>query len=186
MISSVIGEINKGFIKLFETIPGVKVYGLAQTMLRKKGVESELIPALVDLTGEGKYIGIDDVSPVIIYHKNNSLATTIDPKKAVGRDTGALVNTYSNSLIVYLNRKRLKLLPDELYLYLQAHMKSGFSMPPFEIVIRQTTVILNSQQVWASEYQRDFTLPPEANLFAVNYTVESSFKKNCFDKCINV
>lgn len=181
MISSVIDEINKGFKKLFETVAGVKIYGLAQTMLK----EGKLIPTIISLTGKEQYAGVDDAHPVIIYHKSNSIQTAI---KAGGKgdDPGPLVNTYSNSLIVYLNRKRLKLLPDELYLYLQAAMPSGFSMPPFEIVIRQTTVILNSQQVWASEYQRDFTLPPEANLFAVNYTVESSFKKNCFDKCINV
>lgn len=186
MISSVIDEINKRFTKLFETVPGVKIYGLAQTMLRKQGSELELIPALVDYIGEGKYIGIDDTAPVIIYHKSNSITSTIDTKRGYGQEVGAIVNTYSNSIIVYLSRKRLQMLPDELFLYLQAAMPSVFKMPPFEIVIKQTTVILNSQQVWASEYQRDFTLPPEANLLAVNYTVESSFKKNCFDKCINV
>jgi hypothetical protein len=184
MISSVIEEINKGFKKLFETTAGVKIYGLAHTMLRTKGSETELIPALVDHSGEGKYIGIDDTAPVIIYHKSNSITSTIRPSEGFGRDPGGLVNTYNNTLIVYLNRKRLKLLPDELFLFIQAHFPDTFKMDPFTVSIRITNVILNSQQVWASEYQRDFTLPPEANLFAVNYTVESSFKKGCFEKCL--
>lgn len=180
MISHVIGEINKGLSKLFENVAGAKVYGLAQSMIK----DGKLIPCLVDNTGEGIYIGADNDRPVITYHKNNSITTTLDKTKAFGTSPGAIVNTYANTLIVYLNRKKLKLLPDELFLYIQSAFPDTLKKEPFTISVKITNVILSSTQVWASEYQREFTLPPEANLFALNYTIESSFKKGCFEKCI--
>lgn len=181
MISDVINHINTGLKKVFESVPGVKVYGLAQTMIK----DSKFIPALVDHTGEGKYIGIDDGSPVILYHKTNSITSIIDKSKAVGREVGAIVNTYNQTLIVYLNRKKLKLTPDELFLFIQAKFPDTLQKEPFTILVKITNVILSSEQVWASEYKTLFSLPPEANLFALNYTIEGSFKKGCFDRCIN-
>lgn len=181
MISHVIAEINKGLTKLFETVAGAKVYGLAQTMLK----DGKYIPALVDNSGEGKYIGIDDVSPVITYHKLNSITSALNKTNSYGDTPGIITNTHNNTIIVYLNRKRLKILPDELFLFIQARIPDSAQLEPFKsISIKITNVILSSEQVWAMEYKRDFTLPPEANLFAVNYTIESSFKKGCFDKCI--
>lgn len=184
MIHEVIHTINQKIIKVFEHIPGAKVYGVAQTMIRRKGDGSEFIPALVDKNGEGKYVGIDDVSPVIIYHKINSITAVLRPSEGYGDSAGKWVNTYNNSLIAYLNRKKLNITPDELFLYLQAAFPEKLKADIFDLNIKFTNVNLSSVQVWAAEYQRDFALATEANLFAVNYTIESSFKKDCFDKCI--
>lgn len=184
MISQVIHDINVELKKLFEKVPGVKVYGLAQTMMRKIGTQTELIPALVDNKGEGTYVGIDDKHPVILYHKTNSINTTIE-NNGRGDSSGSLKNTYRQSIIIYLNRKKLNLLPDELYMHIQAVFPERFIHENVQVSVRFDSVNLSSTQVWAAEYQREFTLPPEANLFAVNYIVETTFKKKCFDKCIN-
>lgn len=183
MISQVIDKINERLVKLFEATAGARVYGLAQTMFKTQVSETKVYPCLIDHTGEGKDVSVDDRSPVIIYHKSNSIATAIRTQEAYGNSLGSIQNTYSNTLIVYLNRKKIKKLPDEVFLYIQASFPETLAIEPFRVVVRVTNVILNSQQVWASEYQTDFKLPPEASLFAVNYTVESSFQKNCFDKC---
>lgn len=184
MLEQVIDHINKELVKLFESKPGSKVYGLAQSMIRMKGTTPELLPALVDSKGEGKYIGIDDKSPIITYHKTNSISTRLDESKGNGDSLGKVVNTYAQTLIVYLNRKRVNILPDELYIKIQAVFPESFSLSPFQIVIRFTNVILNSTQVLAAEYQSDIKLPPEASLFAINYTIESAYKKGCFEKCL--
>lgn len=184
-MNKAIDEINKRLTALFDEVAGVKIYGAAQTMTRTQGQERIVYPALVDFTGEGIYIGVDNDAPLIIYHKINSISTAIKPKEAYGDDPGAIANTYNNTLIVYIDRERMKMSPEELFMYIQAHFPNPFKIPPFDITVRITNVILNSLQVWASEYQKDFELPPSTSMFAVNYTIESSFKKGCFDKCIH-
>lgn len=182
MINPIINKINEQLSKVFEG----KIYGLAQSVIRIIGNEAEIIPALVDYEGEGKYVGLDDTYPVIIYHKLNSLKTENAKYKGYGDDNADQVNTYDNSLIVYYDRKKLKKLPDEMYLKIQISVQENLKIDPFKTVsIKFNNVILNSAQVFANEYRGTaYKLAPEKNLIAINYTVESTFKKGCFDKCL--
>lgn len=181
MINLFIDTINKKF----SSLQGGKIYGLAQSMIRVKSDGLESLPAIVDNDGEGKYIGIDNTLPFIIYHKNNSITTRQVAKAGYGDESGDTVNTYSNTMVVYMNRKKLKIQPDQMFLNLQGSFPDSITHQGFKnIVILIQNVILNSQQVWASEYQNtDFRLQPDSNLFAINYTIESTFKKGCFDTC---
>ncbi|MBA3830065.1 MAG: hypothetical protein H0X33_14080 [Taibaiella sp.] len=174
MLSEIVNEINSTLKPLFN---GGNIYGLAQSIIKN----NQVIPALVDNNGEGKYIGIDNTLPFIVYHKNNSISATDVPGQG---DELNIKNTYSNVLIIYLNRKKTKILPDELFLNIQAN-PFRYKIQPFKnIVIRVQNVILNSQQVWQSEYLgSDYEITPDSNLLAINYTIESTFKRGCFDTC---
>lgn len=182
MISKIINEINESLTASFT---GAKIYGLAQSVIRRSGTEAELLPALVNNDGEAVYVGFDDTHSLMMYHKMNSMSTTDSKYKGYGDATADLTNTYQNTLIVYLDRKKVKKLPDEIYLKIQASIEE-LKIPPFKTVsIKFTNVILNSTQVFASEYQGTrYLLPPEKNLFAINYSIESIFKKGCFDTCL--
>jgi hypothetical protein len=183
MISLIIDMINKELEKSFDR---AKIYGLAQSIIRTQGNEQELLPALVDHSGDGVYVGFDDQFPLMIYHKMNSLVSALSSQQGFGNAGPDQVNTYQNTMIVYLDRKKLKKLPDEVYMLIQSVFPEGMNIEPFKrISIRFSNVILNSTQVFASEYQGNrYKLPPEKNLFAINYTIESIFKKGCFDKCL--
>lgn len=186
MNSTFIDHINSDLKKLFDNYPGSKLYGLAQSVIRKKGLDQqELLPCTVDKYGEGKWVGIDSTVPIQLYHKSVTLSTTIVPNSGHGDDMGEYQNTYGNVMIVYLNRTKTKLLPDELFLYLQANFPEQLKYPDFSrITVRITSVILNTQTVINAEYQNtSFVLSPEHNLFAVNYTIDSVFNKHCFEKC---
>lgn len=143
-----------------------------------------LLPCTVDKSGEGVYIGMDNTIPVIIYHKINSISSVIKPK-GTGDALGDIVNTYSNTMIVYMSRKKTGLLPDQLILKIQASLPDFLQFKPYNnIVIRFLNVILNSNQVWASEYGGSkYRLTPESNLFAINYQIETTFAKKCFENC---
>ena len=114
MISEVISALNE-----YLTFPeGSKIYGLAQSVVREKSEGRELLPCIVDNNGEGKDVSIDNTLPIIIYHKSNSIQVR-KGNKGMG-DAGAdTINTYSNVMIVYLDRKKTGLTPDDILLQIQ-------------------------------------------------------------------
>lgn len=183
--SAFISAINEQIEPLLMAFTGFRLFGIAQGMIRKVGDQPQLIPCLVNLDGEGTYVGLDDAAPITIYHKSNSIAIADKPNSGVGDSRANSVNTYQNSLIVFLNRRLTKLLPDEFILVLHANLKDGIKIPKYKTInIRLQNIILNSQQVFASEYQGfDYRIPPHFSLFAINYQIESVFDKSCFATC---
>lgn len=166
-------------------IPRIKVFGLAQSVIRTVGVETEFLPAIVSRTGEMTYVGIDDVDAVRIYHRNSGVTTTRSTRPGTGDRFSDIINTYQMSMIVYIDHKLSKLYPEELFLFIQANMLDEIKSEPYKrILIKTTNVILNSQLVFAAEYAgANFKLPAEKSLFQVNYTIETTFSKECFEKC---
>lgn len=129
-----------------------------------------------------KHVGIDDKHSVIAWHKLSTITSRL--KDGTGRVYDQ-VNTYNNSMVVFVNRKGCSLYPDELLLHIQANMPDGVVMDPYTSVrIMITNTILDSQTVYAQEYEdSDYRLKEEQYLFRINYTVETTFKKGCFKTC---
>lgn len=172
--------------KFTGVVSGIKVFGIAQPVIRTGSVDSEeLLPGVVDLNGEITYVGIDDIDPVRIYHRIAGMQVTRSAAQGHGDAESDVINIYQMALIVYINHKRTKLLPEELFLYLQANMPDGIKSEPYkEIRVRIANVITNSQVVFRAEYgASEYKLPAEQSLFQVNYTIETKFKKACFEKC---
>lgn len=182
MINEVLDIINESLKGL---APDQKVYGLAQTVIRVQGQERELLPGVVDKTGEIQYVGIDDLYSVIIYHKLNSIAST-QTTKGVGDRPGDIQNNYSLSAFVYWDRKKYNKLPDELLLVIQARLPiivKGLHDTKM-LRIKPTGAITNSLQVFSQEYQgAKFNLPANANLMRIDYTLESTFNPDCLKDC---
>lgn len=180
-LNSFISAINE---KLSSLIPGIKVYGITQSVQRG----SETIPATVNKDGECRYVGLDDTYPAIIYHKNTAITTVRSARQGRGDEYSDLINTYSLSMIVYLDHKRSCLLPDEMFLFLQANFPDAIKEDPFSLIrVNITSVILNSAQVLKTEYEGiELKIPPEKSLFQVNYNIETTFRKKCFEKCPEV
>lgn len=181
LLRSWVNKINEDFKGL---MPGLKAYGLTQAIDRTRGTEREILPGEVGKDGEIIYVGIDD-DPAIVYHRNSAILTTRSAKQGVGDGYSDVVNTYQMAMIVFNDATKTKLFPEELFLFLQANMPDAIKSDPYKnIVIRTTNVILNSQLVFAAEYDgAAFKLPAEKSLFQINYTIESTFKKDCFVKC---
>jgi sulfur relay (sulfurtransferase) DsrF/TusC family protein len=94
------------------------------------------------------------------------------------------VNTYSLSMIVFLNRKRVTLFSDELFNSIQDQFPAQLRLQPYaSINLSINSVILNDTEVWAREYSSEYRLTAEENLIQVNYTVEVAFLKGCFVNC---
>lgn len=159
---------------------GSDIYGIGQSAVRGK----DRLPGVVNKkNGEIIYVGIDDKKPIRLYHKLNSITLRSDPRKGYGNST-PVTNIYSLSMVVFNNRKKTKQYPDELSSLIQTQFPETVKIEPYQSInIFFNSVILNDLQVWQQEYSEDFRLPPEHNLFRIDYTVEATFLKGCFITC---
>lgn len=179
-LNSFVQAINDQLVKL---VPVMKVYGVAKTVVRGQ----ERLPGIVSAKGDIEYVGIDDKYGVQIYHKSQSINTTLRGP-GYGNALSDIVNTYAMSMFIYLDRSKVNIEPEELFLYLQARLPDTMKAEPFNLItIRTTNVILNSEQVYNTEYRgHEYPLPVEKTLFQVNYTIETVLKKHCFADCPEV
>ena len=185
-IKFLVDEINKSLAGLFQCWAGSKLYGLAHTVYTRNGQVVKLRPVILTDDGEGLDLTFDDTYPITLYHQCNSINSSLDTSVARGDSQGLIVNIYNNSMTIFNNRPHTKLLPDELYLYVQSNFPEKLFIKPFSrVLVKFTNVVLNTQANYAAQYQNPEAkvIPPHVNLFVINYTVEAAFKKNCFDAC---
>lgn len=157
-------------------------YGLATSIIVDG---QEKLPVIIDKDGEGKYIGIDGDYSVMLYHKMNSVQSSLRPGSSYGNSRGDRVSAFSMSMIVFLNRRKYSILPDQLMHIIQESMPEALDSTDYKsITVSFNNAILNDLQVFMSEYATDrFRMLPEYNLFQINYTLGMTFKKGCFNTC---
>lgn len=183
-------SLNKFIVKinssLEKIVPGLKLFGIAEPIARKKGTVLEVFPGVINNDGEVTEVTFDDRHAAMIYHKAVALAVRLSQnKKGFGDDPSAFVNGHGMQMIVYLNRKKVNLTPDQFFLFLQANIPYQIQVDPYEqVLIQINSVILNSQAVFDQEYKgSENPLPPNHSLMQINYTIESTFRQKCFEKC---
>jgi len=173
-IRDIVTELNTSFIWLPS---GSEVNGIAELLLR----EDVTIPVVNE-----KYVGIDDVYPVRIYHRINSMISAIKAKTGYGREAGDHVNTYQLSMVVFLDHPKSNMYPDEFILVLQANLPERISLEPYSsIVTNFGSAVFDSQLVYRQEYVASDTyrLKEDQYFFKINYSIETTFSKGCFKRC---
>jgi hypothetical protein len=170
--------LNESLNGLFSAkrLSGSALYGIAESVNRNE----HMLPEINSI-----YVGVDDIHPAIIYHRLNDMRSSIKPNTGYGRDAGDYSNVYGLSMVVFLDRKKTGLYPDELLLLIQANFPERLALSPYKmIVVSFGSTLLNSSQVYSQEYAIDtYRLKADQYLFKINYTIEAVFSKNCFDKC---
>lgn len=184
MVDQVINGINGVLTDLFKKFPGVKVYGMSQQMIKTQKIgKNTVYPAVVDKNGEGKWVGVDDTAPLTIYHKTVS-PVTVRTIEGYG-DLQETINTYNNGLIVIFDRSKICLTTDEVQQLIQVNFPTLARNANFKSIrINIVSVILNSQQVFQSEYQNAKTIDPKTSMVQINYQIESRFSSACFARCL--
>jgi hypothetical protein len=171
-IRDIISSLNE----TIELPKGSEVFGVAELVTKDESTLPEI---------DGKFVGIDDRYPVRIYHRVLSMNS-----KSAGVDYGDKVaiisNTYSISMVVFLQHERAKLYPDELLLFIQSNMPDRLKGQPYnDIRITFTGAQLDSQSNWTQEYRTGthYRLKSDQFLFKINYSIETIFSKGCFKEC---
>jgi hypothetical protein len=156
---------------------GSEANGIAELLLR----DDITIPVINE-----RYVGIDGIYPVRIYHRLNSMSSAIKPKTGYGREAGDHVNTYQLSLVVFIDRPKSRMYPDEFLLVLQANFPECLLLEPYtSIVTNFGSAVFDSQLVYRQEYVASDTyrLKEDQFFFKINYSIETTFSKGCFKKC---
>lgn len=172
-IRNIISSLNESII-----LPtGSEVNGVAELVPR----DDKTLPEI-----DGNFVGIDDKFPVRIYHRLINVNSLIRSGTGVGRSVGDQVNTYSAAMVVFLQKERACLYPDELLLFIQSNFPERVTMNPYKsIIVTFKDAVLDSQAVWAQEYKsgEDYRLKSNQFLFKINYSIETTFSKGCFKEC---
>lgn len=169
LIRDIVKEINCKLEKVFAG--GFIAYGVAQNLPRGE----DLLPTINE-----KYVGLDDIHAMSLYHKINSIGIT-QRAGTYGDDEGFNVNTYQMSMIVFNNQKRTNMNADELALLIQTAFPKRINS---EVKNLMTGVILNSQTVYGQEYKSNtYRLGELQSLFQINYQTEVLFRTDCLDLC---
>lgn len=156
---------------------GSEANGVAELLLR----EDVTIPVI-----NGEYVGIDDLYPVRIYHRLNSLNSSVKAGTGVGRSVGDSVNTYQLSMVVFLDQPKANMYPDEFLLFAQAHTPERITVEPYKsVIITFGSAAFDSLSVYRQEYVASDTyrLKEDQFFFKINYSIETTFSKGCFKKC---
>ena len=172
-IRDIISSLNE----TIELPKGSEVYGVAELVSQGESTLPEI---------DGKFVGIDDIYPVRIYHRILSMTSKIDPKGGYGNSSGDVVNTYSIAMVVFLQHQRSGKYPDQLILQIQANMPDILKIVPYKnIKVVFTGAVLDSQANWVQEYRSgtDYRLQSDQFLFKINYSIETTFSKGCFKEC---
>lgn len=157
--------INDALATVFK---GAKYYGLAKLV----GTDGKYRPVVDD-----KDVTFDDDFAVKVYHKVNGVRVSYGGGYGRSQD---ITNTFAMSAIVFNNEKITKLGSDEIATIIQSFISNINTIE----VILPTDVVLNSEQIFSTEYRGNtYALPQDMSLMQFNYTVAITFKSGCFDLC---
>lgn len=156
---------------------GSEINGIAELLLR----DGVTIPVINE-----QYVGIDDVYPVRIYHRLNSLSSTIKLGTGTGRSVGDQANNYQLSMVVFIDHPKAGLYPDEFLLFAQANTPERLTIEPYKsVVVTFGNAAFDSLSVYRQEYiaSDTYRLKEDQFFFKINYSIETTFSKGCFKKC---
>lgn len=185
-IVNIIENLNLEISKPFAQIPGAVVYGLTELV---PGVSKDnvnyVIPGVVSKSGEVKYVGYDDKSPLIIYHRLSSASQTERIGSSYGDDRTDLITTFSIALYVYADRKTLCVDQSGLLELIQASLPDILLISGYKsIILRVQTINFNTQSILRSEYQGTTAkLSPNKVLIQINYQIETTLRRKCAARC---
>lgn len=185
-LGNFISELNENIAKPFVNIPGATFYGLTELITQKrKDASTYVMPGAISKTGEIKFVGYDDKSPLIIYHRLSTAQVIERVGSSYGDDRTDLITTYILSTFVYADRKMVCADQSELCELIQTALPDNLLIQGYKsVLIRVGSINFNTQQILKAEYQgSDAKLRPERVLIQINYQIESTLRKKCAVRC---
>lgn len=149
----------------------------------------ETFPAIAINAEDYQPIIPDDTYPVQLYHRINNISYAID-RNAVGDNNQKVIERLDMKLVVWVKLTAIKLTLEQL----EARLAEGFpdvfpastlsSISLQSMLVTLTGSNLNSEAVFREEYKgfAPFATPYHT-LFSMHYTIESKYRKGCFNTC---
>lgn len=167
-VRNIVTLINQSLEGIFK---GGKLYGVA-TLVEREGRGQPV--------ADERPVSYDDSYSLQMYHRILGVNITYPNNTGYG-NTIKTVNTYQVIAVIFNNEKQTAVKTDEVATIIQSVLAA---LNITSVRILPTSFILNSQQVFATEYKGvPYALNEYQSLMQMNYTVEVTFKGNCFDLC---
>lgn len=164
-VRNIVTDINNTLAGIFR---GGIFYGVA-TLVEREGKSQPVV--------DEKSVTFDNSYPMQMYHKIVGVNITYTPGYG---DNDNTTNTFAMSAVVFNDEKQTRLKQDELAMIMQSAL-SKLNITP---AVTLTSIILNSQQVWATEYRGTvYGLNEYQSLMQINYSIAVTFQSGCFDLC---
>lgn len=165
-IRDIIQVVNLAMEGIFK---GGRIYGVAN-LVEREGIGQ---PVVDDMA-----VAFDDSYAFQMYHRLGNISVTYGSGYG---DTRKIINTFTVSAVVFNNEKLTKTKTDVIAMILQSVLQT---INITSVQVLPTQIILNSQQIFATEYRGlAYSLDEYRSLMQINYTVEVTYKGICFDLC---
>jgi hypothetical protein len=183
-VDQIVGGLNDILTNLFPC-ERRNVLGVAQSVRLDSGKDrSRIVPGVFKAPNDVIYAGFDDNYALCCYHRID----TMTPRKVAGGygDNEKILLSHNMQLVVCANTVVVKKDAAEIALNIQfafpERIKPG--EPGFDsIAFNVNSINLNAEQVFAAEFKNvPFFLGPEHALLKVQYTIESTMNKRCYEK----
>lgn len=157
----------------------------------------ETFPGVMNDSYEAEAVIVDDTYPIVIYHKilnkRYELNNIAGQRSEFGDRNKYVKETVTVKMVVYGKWSALKITKEEL----EAIISNGFP----DNMDNQGNVLLKklgldnvtynmqssnflSKQLWDEEYKgTEYRLAPEDIFFSTTYTIQSTWRKGCFQLC---
>jgi hypothetical protein len=178
------GSLNK------EKLQPANFYGLSTQIVRKKGSDTEQLPAIVTADGKIEVIAPDAKYALQVYHKCQDKSYSYEKKGSVG-DSYYIKMIADMQMIVILNTKRsarTKDLLEPLIMFGMPQRLTAAVMGDLQLnnsLIRPFASILDQFQVAKSEYPNSgYFFNEQICCFMIRYKIETIFSQACIDACL--
>lgn len=149
----------------------------------------EVFPAIAVNEVDYQAIVPNDLYPVQLYHKINSVSYSAD-RSSVGDGNKNMLERLDMKMVVLANLPAIQLTTEQLEARLAEGFPDAFPANTLSDLGLQSMLVtllgsnLNGDSVFREEYKglTPFLSPPYT-LFSMHYTIESKYRKGCFNNC---
>lgn len=164
-------------------------YGITQPVTRRSEDKTDIVPAVMS-GDEFKYVGPDDDTNLIIYHKLNGNAYSNISGTGYGRSQGFEKCVSDCSMVVFGMRFKLGVSQHQLEQKVNQNLIEKITKAKL-VELKLNTVNINAvssnmdaAQVFSNEFKNvPYFLSEKHILFELKYTIEAIYNKGCFTNC---
>jgi len=190
IVSAVNAQLATGLSKCFSP-EKIKVYGITESVLdssaAQEGARPIRYPIVVDNNGEGTMVAIDDRFDIILYHKLESITTTLDATKGFGDSLGNYFEQANFGMMVASFREKTGKTASWLESIVKDEMPQSFTLNNkatgkrlFKASLKPLVSNFDKYVLLQREYTEAAVAFPHIVFFEIKYRIESSYKAGCF------
>lgn len=163
--------------------------GIAEQAKTIEESGESIVPAILDLNGEGKNLMYDDTYPFRAYHRMLSVNYSDDDTEY--GNPGQTMKEISEMKLVFIgSRFKMGTRPENVIAALEMDFPKEFKpsdLTPLGLnkcTIEMSDVSYDMYSIWAEEFAgNDFALPIDTIAISLRYRITILFEKCCFNFC---